>query len=433
MARTPESRPNHRGTLVAVICLVTVVFDGYDLIVFGTTIPSLLAYEPWSLDAAQLGVIAGYAMIGMLLGTLLSGFATDLLGRRRLFLACATWFSLCMLGCALAPSSWVFALFRLLSGIGLGGILPTAIALTVEFAPPNRRNFFSAVMSSGFSAGSIVASLLGIAVLESHGFRPMFAFGVLPLVLIVPIAWRVLPESIDFLVAKGRLAEAREVAARYGKTVPEPVSAADDAGIGTLLKPPFRRVVAVFAAACLIGQLFIYGLGTWLPQIMRSAGYPLGSALQFLTAMSVGAIAGAAVMSWTADRIGPRRVAFTGFLIGVAALVVLSLNPPTAVLYVAVALAGVGANGTAVILNGFIATWFPAQVRASALGTIMTVARFGGILGPLLGGWIVAAQVPAQWNFYVFLLPVAVGAVFVLLLPRTRSSVPAPHNAVSTV
>ncbi len=173
----------------------------------------------------------------------------------------------------------------------------------------------------------------------------------------------------------------------------------------------------MFGIATLIGRLFIYGLSTWLPQIMRSAGYPLGSALSFLATMSVGAIVGASVLAWFADRVGPRRMALAGFGIGVLALLTLSLGPPTAVLYVAVFLAGVGANGTAVVLNGFIATWFPAAVRATALGSIMTVARLGGIFGPILGGLIAVAGVPVAWNFYAFLVPAAIGVFVVLLLP----------------
>ncbi|PXY35443.1 MFS transporter [Prauserella flavalba] len=421
--------PGNRGFFVGLICFIAVVFDGYDLVVYGTTIPALLEYEPWGLDAAEAGMIASYALIGMLLGTLISGFATDLLGRRKLFLTAICWFSLCMLACALAPSSLLFGLFRFLAGIGLGGVLPTAIALTVEFAPPHRRNFASAIMSSGFSVGAILASVLGIVVIEEYGFRPMFAIGVLPLVLLAPVAWRWLPESVDYLVSKGRLGDAEAVARRYGIPWPPPEGARAPrlrgrAALRPLFRPPFLGVAAVFAVATLISQLFIYGLSTWLPQIMRTAGYPLGSALSFLVAMSAGAIGGAAVMSWLADRIGPRRVALGGFLIGAGSLLLLSAHPPTAVLYVAVVLAGVGGNGTAVILNGFIATWFPAVVRASALGSIMTVARFGGILGPMLGGWIMAAGVPVNWNFYVFLLPALAGALVVVLLPRTRTAPP---------
>lgn len=411
---------SRRGTLVAVICCCAVIFDGYDLSVYATTIPSLLEYEPWGLDAARAGVIASYAFMGMLFGTLICGFATDLLGRRRMLMASMSWFSVFMGACAVAPNPELFALFRFLSGIGLGGLLPTALALTVEFAPRGRRNLFNALVSSGFSVGTIGASLLGLVLIEPFGFRPMFAVGALPLVVLVPIAYFALPESVDFLATRGRLDEARATARRYG--LAEPAEATPDetprAGLRDLFRRPLLTMAIIFALATLIGQLFIYGFSTWLPQIMRSAGYPLGSALSFLATMSLGAIVGATAMSRFADRIGPRTVALCGFGIGVVALLTMSAGPSTAVLYLAVALAGVGANGTAVILNGFIATWFPAAVRSTALGLIMTVARLGGIIGPIIGGLIVAAGVPVQWSFYVFAIPAAIGVGLVLLLPR---------------
>ncbi|MEQ3549508.1 aromatic acid/H+ symport family MFS transporter [Pseudonocardia nematodicida] len=408
------------GTTVAVICCIAVVFDGYDLSVFATTIPALLEYQPWGLDAARTGLIASYAFMGMLVGTLICGVATDLLGRRKMLMFSITWFSVFMLACAAAPTPELFGLFRFLCGIGLGGLLPTALALTVEFAPRERRNLFNALVSSGFSVGTIAAALLALVLLEPFGFRVMFALGAVAMVVLLPVAYVVLPESVGFLAAKGRMDEARAVAARYG--LPEPVDTSGDdrsqVRLRDLGRRPLLAMATVFALTTLIGQLFIYGLNTWLPQIMRTAGYPLGSALSFLATMSVGAIVGATVMSWFADRVGPRRVAFCGFGIGVVALVVMSLAPPTVVLYAAVFLAGVGANGTSVILNGFVAIWFPAAVRATAMGSIMTVARLGGIVGPILGGFVLAAGLPVAWSFYVFVVPALIGMCLVLALPR---------------
>lgn len=200
--RTARRGKTRSGTLVATLCACAIMFDGYDLSVFGTTIPALLAYEPWGLDAAQVGVIASAALMGMLVGTLVCGIATDLLGRRRMLMASVTVFSLFMVGCALAPSAELFGLFRFLAGIGLGGLIPTGIALTVEFAPPHRRNFASALVSSSFSIGTIGAALLGIWVLPAYGSRPMYLVGALPLLVLLPLAYRKLPESVSYLATR---------------------------------------------------------------------------------------------------------------------------------------------------------------------------------------------------------------------------------------
>ena len=105
-----------------------ILFDGYDLIVYGAVVPALLRYEPWGLTPTDAGLIGSYALIGMLVGALVAGAVTDLVGRRKVLLISVSWFSLTMAACALAPSAELFGLFRLLGGLGLGGVFPTAIA-----------------------------------------------------------------------------------------------------------------------------------------------------------------------------------------------------------------------------------------------------------------------------------------------------------------
>jgi AAHS family benzoate transporter-like MFS transporter len=370
------------------------------------------------------GFLASAALVGMAIGTLLSGLLTDIFGRRKLLIICMIWFSVCMIACAVAPSSLVFAMFRLLSGIGLGGVFPTAIALTVEFAPRRQRNFFSAAIHSGYPVGSIIATLLGMAVLQTQGFRPMYAFAAIMLVTVLPVTILFLPESVQYLIAKGRMDEAEKVARKFDMTwppqAPPAAEAAEQArGMSAIRdKRHLGRIIA-FGVAALVGQLLIYGLSTWLPQIMRTAGYPLGSALHFLILVSIGAIVGAMIMSWIADRYGARPVVFVGFLIGAIALLILATNPPYLLLQVCVVLAGVGANGTATIINGYVAVSFPDRIRASAIGFVMTIGRIGGITGPVVGGVIAELNGGIQWFFFLFMIPAVIGVVVVFFLPRT--------------
>ncbi|MCS7482509.1 MFS transporter [Umezawaea endophytica] len=422
--RSPGVLRGRRLTyFVPAFCCLVIIFDGYDVSVYGTTIPVLLEYEPWGLDAAGAGLIASLALVGLLLGSLLCGFATDVLGRKRMLILCSSWFSVCMLVCAAAPTRELFALFRFLGGLGLGGVIPVCIALTVEFAPPGRRYLFTAIGNAGFAVGAVISALLGIVITPDLGFRPMYAMaGVL--LLLMPVAMVLLPESVDFLVAKGRVDEARAVALRYGLPMPDVDStpAPGRSARRDLTRPPLLRHLALFGLAGFGVQVFIYGLNTWLPQIMRAAGYGLTSALAFLAALSAGAIVGSLVMSSFADRFGPRRVLLSGLGIGVVALAVLSSGPPTAVGYGAVVLAGVGGSGTAVILHVFAGTCFPPAVRASAVGTYLAISRVGSVVGPLALGWIVAVGLAVQWNFYALMVPTVLGVLAVLLLPRNAPS-----------
>lgn len=410
---------------VPAFCCLIIFFDGYDVSVLGATIPVLLKYRKWDLDAAEVGVIASLGLVGVLLGALLCGIATDLLGRKRMLMICTSWFSVCMLACAAAPTSELFGLFRFLGGIGLGGVIPVCIALAVEFAPQSRRYLFTAIGNAGFAVGAIASALLSIAITPDFGFRPMYAIAGLPL-LLVPVAALVLPESVDFLVAKGRLREAQEVARRCDLPFPSSAEGVGQSGseplgrssLRALARRPLLGNLVLFGVVGIVGQVFIYGLNTWLPQIMVSAGYGVASSLGFLATMSVGAIVGSVTMSLFADRVGPHRVLIMGFGFGVIALAVLSVGPPTVAVYVAVALAGVGGSGTAAIVNGFVGTWFPPTVRASAVGSYFAVSRLGSVLGPLVLGWIIATGLPVRWTFYSLMAPTVLGVVLVLQLPR---------------
>ncbi|WP_369264111.1 MFS transporter [Streptomyces sp. R35] len=413
---------------VPAFCCLIIFFDGYDVTVFGATIPELVKYRKWDLDAAEVGVIASLGLVGLLLGALVCGFATDLLGRKRMLMLCASWFSLCMLACAVAPTSESFGLFRLLGGIGLGGVIPVCIALAVEFAPESRRYLFNAIGNAGFAVGAIASALLSIAITPTFGFRPMYAIAGLPL-LLVPVAAVMLPESVDFLVAKGRIREAQEVARRCDLPVPSSDAGARQSesevlgrtSLRALARRPLLGNLLLFGAVGIVGQVFIYGLNTWLPQIMVSAGYGVASSLGFLATMSVGAIVGSVAMSMFADRIGPRHILIVGFGVGVIALGLLSVGPPTIAVYAAVVLAGVGGSGTAAIVNAFVGTWFPPAVRASAVGSYFALSRLGSVLGPLVLGWIIAAGLPLRWTFCSLMVPTVLGAVLVLLLPRKHA------------
>lgn len=429
-----------RGSAAVIaLCGLTIIFDGYDLIVYGAVLPSLLEYEPWGLTPVEAGAIGSYALIGMLIGALVVGTVTDIVGRRRIMLFCITWFSLSMGLCAMAPSPELFGLFRFIAGLGLGGVIPTAIALTIEYAPPNWRTLANSIMFSGYSVGGILAALLAIALLPDFGFRTMFWIGMLPLVTLLPLAWKFLPESAAFLVANGRMEEAGELARKYGVEIErkDASSPAANEGRGKLgaLASLFSRSYFVptmlFWAATFVGLLLVYGFNTWLPQIMREAGYPLGSALSFLLVLNLGAIIGTPVAGALADRVGRKLVTTACFVAAAACIGLLSFPLPTAGLYALVAVAGVGTIGTTILVNACCAQYYPAGSRATGLGWSLGIGRLGAIIGPLFGGFIAASQLGYEWNFYAFASLALLGGLFMLLIPISPAEKAVPTNTKS--
>ncbi|MHA4854501.1 MFS transporter [Rhodococcus sp. MSC1_016] len=417
---------------IVALCFVIIVYDGYDLVVYGATVPSLLAYEPWHLDAGQVGAIGSYALVGMLLGALLSGWLAPRIGARAIILGSLISFSVLMGLTALAPNPEVFGLLRFLGGLGLGGVVPTVIALTVEYSPPSRRQFHNALMYSGYSVGGMLSALAALALLPENSFRIMYALGLLPLVTIVPLAWRYLPESAAFLAGKGRTSEARTLADTFGIDLPAPSATTSNGSMAALVTGPRRIPLLLLVVASFCGLLLVYGVNTWLPNIMRQSGYSLGSSLNFLLMLNLGAIIGALLASRAADRFGSKPVTVTSFVLAVLSILALGTGLPVAAAMAVVAVAGLGTVGTQILVNGYVATYFGENERTAALGLSLGLGRVGAIFGPILGGWIASSALGVEWNFYAFAAFAALGCLAVTLVSRSAASTPSPSSVPAT-
>jgi MFS transporter, AAHS family, 2,5-dihydroxybenzoate transporter len=422
--------PSRAAVMVTALCWVVVVFDGYDLIVYGTVLPALLAEPGWGLTPAAAGLLGSLAFLGMLFGALLAGALCDRLGRRTTILGCVLWFSLFTGLCAIAVGPAALGAFRLLAGLGLGGLVPSANALGAEFVGARHRSVVATLMMSGVPIGGSAAAVIGIAVLPAHGWRPMFGIALLALVLVLPVCvWR-LPESPAWLRSRGRVAEAERVERRFGLPG-EPASstpvtgpaaltaeAALVSGPAALFRGQLLRPTVLFAAATLATLFAWYGLGTWLPALMRRAGFELGPALVFLLALNLGAVAGSLVSAWGGVRFGPVRTAVLACLAASVGLLVLIGSPGTAVSYAALVLAGVGTHGTQCLIIAAVASHYPATLRGSALGVALGVGRIGAVAAPQVGGLLLSAGFGVDANFLVFAVAAAV-AGSILLLVRT--------------
>lgn len=413
--------------LVLAICGTAIIADGYDVVIYGAVIPSLLHEHGWGLTPAGAGLIGSFALIGMLIGATTVGTLTDTLGRRRTLIGCLTWFSAMTGLCALATSPEMFGLFRFLAGLGLGGVLPTATALAGEYSHPKARNLVFAIIFSGFPVGGIIAALTGIFVIPRFGWQTMFLLGLLPLALLVPVALKFLPESIVFLQAKGRYAKAEATARRWNIPLEDTREEAQTpAGTGpdsvspvkALFSRSYVRATLCFLALSCLCLFMIYGYNTWLPEIMRRAGYSSGSALGFLLMFNLGAVVGQLIISLAADRLGSKPIIVTTSLLASVAVILLSLRLPTTVLYAAVALGGVGAMGTQTFVLAYISKHYPVRMGATAMGWSLGFGRLGSMLAPPLLGLIIGAGLAFQWNFYALAVPGVLGAALIGLVPR---------------
>jgi AAHS family benzoate transporter-like MFS transporter len=420
---TPEQDARRRRTISWVVFLsaAALVFDGYDLVVYGTVVPVLLA-DPSHLGTVtpgQAGTLGSYALVGVLVGALAAGAVGDRVGRRKVMLVNLAWFSIGMAVTATTQSVATFGLFRFLTGIGVGALVATVGALVAEVAPPGRRNRYNAIVYSGVPAGGVLAALIAIALGDSIGWRGLFWIGALPIVLLLPLAVFFLPESPKWLVAHGRTAEAGAVSVRTGIPVPAPEpEVADKVGFPALASRRFAYPTALLGLMSFAGLLLTYGLNTWLPQIMGEQGYGKNHALTFLLVLNLAAIVGGLVASYVADRVGAKRVVAATFVLAAFSLAILPLSLPAGVLFLAVGLAGVGTIGTQVLIYGLVSNYYPTRARAAGVAWCAGFGRLGGIVGPIIGGVLVGAGVGGSTAFQLFAVVSLAGAVVALAVPR---------------
>ncbi len=386
------------------LCWAALTLEGYDIVVYGAAVPYLLRFEPWGLGQAEVGLLGSVALLGMLVGALLAGIPADRWGRRPTLIAGVVVVGVGMLVCAVAPTPVVFAMGRLLVGLGAGAMLPAASALVAEVAPPERRNLYQGLVFGGIGAGGLLSALAALALAESGGFRILFLVGAVPPILLIPAMVRWLPEPTEF--SRSAAAPVRETSWRR------------------LLGRGFIVRTGLFWATTFLSLLVLFGAYTWLPVLMIRAGYSLGTSLVFLMVLNIGVMIGSVAAPWAADRRGARTMILAAFGTGAVGFTLLAMHPPGIAAYVLVAVIGAGTVNAQFLLNALIAASHPTELRATALGAALGLGRLGGVVGPLYGSQLITEGVAVTVGFYGFALPAAMAGALSLALPKAGRELP---------
>lgn len=409
---------------VIAMCWIAVLLDGFDLVVLGTTLPSMLDDSSWSLTGGQATMISTIGLVGMTIGALSIGVLTDKLGRRKVLALSVLGFSIFTLGLGLHVSVAVFALLRFLAGVALGGALPTAISLVTEFRPQGKAGSGSTTVMTGYHVGAVLTALLAMFLIDAAGWHAMFIAGGVPGIILATILWLWLPESPQYLRSVGRNEEADRIAESYGLATVDQMDLSHGAetegsnSVKGLFAPSFRRNTLAIWGASFMGLLLVYGLNTWLPTIMREADYDLGSSLSFLLVLNIGAVVGLVIAGQVSDRLSPRRTSLAWFIASAAFLALLAVQMPLVAIYGALFLTGVFVFSSQVLVYAFVGENHPSSIRATAMGFSAGIGRLGAISGPLIGGTLATAGMAYPWGFFVF---AAVGVLGALILSFSRT------------
>lgn len=413
---------------VILLSALIIIFDGYDLVIYGVALPKLMV--EWQIDTITAGFLGSIALFGMMFGAIIFGSLSDKLesygfSRKKLIILCICLFSSFTFLCGYASNPQSFGIFRFLAGLGLGGVMPNVIALMTEYAPKKLRATLVSLMFSGYAVGGMCSALLGMWLVPQFGWKIMFLLGGVPL-LLVPIIWLLLPESIDYLVRRKKTEKAFQVLKQIDSSLT--FNAQTQISLHhenqTTSKTPVKDlfsegrgpITLLFWGSVFMALVLVYALGNWLPKLMVEAGYDLSTSLVFLLALNIGGMLGAIGGGYLADRFNLAKVLCTLFFSGAIALFLLSYNLPTFILYICIAIAGAASIGGQILLLAYMSQFYSSNIRATGLGMALGVGRLGAILGPILCGWLLSLSLPINYNFIALSIPCIIAVMSVSMI-----------------
>jgi benzoate transport len=409
--------------------------DGFDVLSISFASPGIA--KDWGIDRGALGLVLSMELIGMAVGSLFLGGIADRIGRRATILSCLGLMTVGMLGAATAHNVEILSAWRVLTGLGIGGMLAATNAAVAEAANARQRSLAVVLMAAGYPVGTIVGGSISAVLLAHYDWRAVFVFGAICSVLFIPLVlWRA-PESVAFLMHKrppNALERINATLARMGHppvdALPEATpAAARKAPLVDLFSPTLLRPTVLLTLAYLTHIMTFYFILKWIPKIVVDMGFPAPQAAGVLVWASIGGAAGSLVLGLLTGKV--RLLALT-IIAMLASTVLVAIfgrgQSDLAALSAVAAIAGFATNAGVVGLYALIAQSFPTGVRATATGFVIGVGRGGSALAPALAGFLFLAGYGLQTVAILMGLGSLIAAV-ALFAMRNWS---APQETVAT-
>lgn len=395
---------------VMIWCGLVIIFDGYDLAVAGIALPSIMS--AMGVNAASAGFMVSAALFGMMAGAIVFGMAADRIGRPMAIAISMALFSIFTLATGFTSDPVTFSVVRFLAGLGIGGVLPNLVAEMAEFSPARIRTTLTTFMFSGYAVGGMLAAVTGKSLLDAYGWQSVFLVAGLPVVL-VPFVLKSLPESMPYLIRNGRTPELKRILSamdpsyqpQAGDKFVMASGTARCEGVKTLFAQGRGFSTVMLWTVFFMCLFMVYALSAWLAKLMASAGFSLGSALNFVLALNFGAVVGAVGGGWLADRMNVKHVLMSFFLIAAVSIAMLGYEAPLAVRFLLVGVAGATTIGTQLLAYAYVSQFYPLTASGTGLGWASGMGRTGAIIAPIVIGTIVGMQLELQHNFFAIAVP----------------------------
>ena len=382
-------------------CAAVLFLDGFDTQAIGYVAPALA--KEWGLTKAALGPVFSAGLFGLMIGALVFGPLADRIGRKKIIILSTLAFGIGTLATAFINDVNTLLLVRFLTGLGLGGAMPNAVAMTSEFSPHRRRATMVMIMFCGFSIGAALGGLLAAALIPQFGWRSVFIVGGVAPLLLVPILALRLPESVRFLALTGqanaRVAELLASINPKAAFAPATQFVVHEPGLAGmpvlhLFKEGRTLPTLLLWVVFFMSLLDLYFLSNWLPTVLNDLGASVSSAAVIGSMLQVGGVVGTFALGSVIDRFSFRALALVYFAAVFAVGAIGQLGHSVALVTMAIFAAGFCIVGGQIAANALTAGFYPTSVRSTGVGWALGIGRIGSIIGPLVGG----ALLTAKWS-----------------------------------
>ncbi len=425
-----DDQPVGRAQIrLLLICAAVLFTDGFDTQAIGYVAPALA--RDWGLQRGALGPVFSASLFGLMLGALIFGPLADRIGRKRIIVASTVMFGIGTLATLLATGTTGLLVIRFVTGLGLGGAMPNAVAMTAEYSPHRARATMVMTMFCGFSVGAAVGGLIAAALIPALGWRSVFLVGGIAPLLLAPVLAVKLPESVRFLALSGR--DDTGIAAILGRFFPGerfPPGARFVAHETVLQGLPVanlfreRRALStgLLWVVFFMSLLDLYFLSNWLPTVLNDLGASDAQAALVGSMLQVGGVGGVITLGRLIDRFSFWALALTYLLASVAVFSIGHSSHSIPLAAVAIFATGFCIVGGQTAANALAATFYPTSIRSTGVGWCLGIGRVGSVIGPLIGGALLALHWGTQSLFTAATVPALLAAAAALLLAVRRTT-----------
>lgn len=411
---------------VMLLCGLIAMLDGFDTQSIAFVAPVLS--NSWSLATVAFGPIFAAGLFGLMIGQFILGPVSDRYGRRKVILLSTFIFGFFTFMTASAENVTELLTLRFLTGIGLGGAMPNIIALTSEFAPKRLRATMVTIMFGGFPLGAVIGGYISSFLIPAYGWQAVFYLGgIVPLVLLF-VLYFMLPESVHYYaISKNQNSKIKQTLHQL-----HPNHSQDNNAVYILREPPltglsfqhlFKQnrtyITLLLWVSYFMSLLMIYFLMSWLPLILKQSGMSLDTAIKSAVFLNLGGMLGGVVLGRLIDKINPFIVLASGYALAGISIVAIGFSGSSSNLLMTVVFtAGFFILGAQTAMNAVVTNIYPAQIRSTGLGSALAVGRIGSIVGPVVGGLLLAASWPVENIFIACAIPTIIAGVALLILKK---------------